>query len=103
MKKLIIITVKWFGGAISRKIKSEIFIFGDYERENEDNYKNILKNYLIPWTNKEFPGKFCAYYNDNATPHKGKAISEWMHENLPYVVDAPPYSPDLNDMGNAEK
>jgi len=54
----------------------------------------------MPMTEEFYPDGYFIFYQDNAAPHKGKKITEWMTKHIPYFPDVPPYSCDLNPIEN---
>lgn len=84
----------WAG--ISKKGKTPICIEEYGYKINQDEYKKILKKNLIPYGNVFYGGKNWTLLQDNARPHIGKEIVNWMTKKIPKIVNMPPYSPELN-------
>jgi len=87
-------------GAIAKKGKSKLYFFEEGEHENQEIYKKILEERLLPMTRELYPDGCFTFYQDNAPPHKGQNIEKWMKENIPYFPDIPPYSCDFNPIEN---
>jgi len=87
-------------GAICKESKSPLYFFEDGERENQENYENIISSVLLPWANDFYPEGSFVYYQDNARPHIGKKVMEYLKSKISFIPVIPPYSPDFNPIEN---
>lgn len=63
-------------------------------------YLNILKQNLMPSTEKLGIRESFKFYQDNDPKHKAHKIRNWLLYNCPKVFETPPQSPDLNIIEN---
>lgn len=87
-------------GAICWEEKCPLYFFKEGERENQENYKQILSTWMLPWSDAIYPGGDFIYYQDNARPHLGKKVFDWMSSVIKFIPEIPPYSPDFNPIEN---
>ena len=80
--------------AIGRNFKSEIVLINGAltSRRYRD---EILESHIRPLTAAADPGDFI-YVDDNARPHRGGLIDEYLEENDIERMEWPAKSPDLN-------
>ena len=76
--------------------KTKLYIKPSKLRIDQDVYIEILQNYLLPFTDDKFHGGYFQFMQDNARAHIGKKTKTWMEDNIPFLMEHPPYSRDLN-------
>lgn len=81
----------WAG--ISKNGTTDIAIFTGIM--DSDGYQTIMKEYLLPFIKKAYPGGHRLVM-DNDPKHRSKSTSEWMTTNKINHWPTPPESPDLN-------
>lgn len=66
-----------------------------------NNYLDVLKNEVLPWSKKHFGRKRWVYQQDGAPAHKAGSVQDWCDKNFPDFIgfnEWPPMSPDLNPL-----
>jgi transposase len=79
-------------GAISRKGKLALKFLE--ENLNQYSYLDLMES--IPEQADEMFGARWRFQHDNAPAHKASRVREWLNDNVPFILDHPPQSPDLN-------
>jgi len=81
-------------GGVSKQGKTPICIeeYGITQQE----YKKILKEKLVPYSEIMFSDGLYTVLQDNARPHIGSLVTKWMTKHIPIIENLPPYSPELN-------
>lgn len=85
-------------GAIGYNCRSDLLFMdrcGAKNGYNAYSYELVLEDGLRPMYE---PG--CVFQQDNAPIHKSGPIKEWFQQHGVWVMDWPPYSPDLNPIEN---
>ena len=64
---------------------------------NSQAFGNMLQNHLMPFMNREFRGaQYCIPQDDNAPPHRAKAIQQLTQQLHVQTLSWLSRSPDLN-------
>jgi transposase len=88
-------------GAISLEGKTSIHLFK--ENMTADIYCDILRDTLLPTTNRLYGNRSWTYVQDNDPKHTARTTQQFIANNLSNTIpveDWPPNSPDLNPIEN---
>ncbi|CAJ0935859.1 unnamed protein product, partial [Mesorhabditis belari] len=84
--------------AIIKKVRDRV---RECIKVNAQNYLDILKNELLPWSKNHFGNRIWCFQQDGAPAHKAKLVQDWCANNFSDFISFnqwPPSSPDLNPM-----
>lgn len=71
------------------------------ETMKQDQYKNVLKNRLIPQLQEWFPNdEDYIFMHDSAPCHKAKSVTKYLEQKRIKVLPWPGNSPDMNPIEN---
>lgn len=88
--------------AVSKSSRSPLFFVEKGVKIDAVYYREqVLKNGLLPWTQKVFGNRHWVFQQDSAPAHKAKTTQQWLENNVPEFIRSsewPPCSPDLNPL-----
>jgi AraC-like DNA-binding protein len=71
------------------------------EKVNAAIYQELLRQHVVPWLQRTYPGGNYVFQQDSAPAHAARTTQEFLKENMSshWSPDLwPPYSPDLNPL-----